>query len=240
MDQHESQELEMPLIYTSFPIGAALSVLQFDHLLSQGWRFLGNSALCHSVSYHYDSLVFAIPGRIILPEFQFSKSQRKLLAKAKQRLTIQIEDKVVNTSDERLFALHTTRFDDNPPSELKQMVHYKTDLPVPGKTIRIFLDGEHVATSFFHIGHIAIDSSYCVYNPDKAYRQYSLGNLTLLLEIEYALALGMTYYYVGYRYSVPSHFDYKANFNALQRFHLFQTWVACPRIHPKPYESPLT
>jgi arginine-tRNA-protein transferase len=40
----------------------------------------------------------------------------------------------------------------------------------------------------------------------------------MLLELMLAQELGKKFYYHGYAYNVPSQFDYKLNFNALEAF----------------------
>jgi arginine-tRNA-protein transferase len=150
---------------------------------------------------------------------------------------MEIEPKEVNASDERLFDLHKLRFDDNAPKELSNMVAYEANTPCLGFTLRVYAGEEHIATSFFHVGHLAADSSYCVYDPSDRWARYSLGHLTMLVEILYCIELGLEFYYVGYRYNVPSHFDYKANFFGLQRYKSFKKWVPCPRIPPKPFHK---
>ena len=231
--QTETEEFLYPVIYRTSPLEKTFDVHQFDSLLLDGWRFLGKVVLCHSISYHFGDMVLCIPGRIVLEHFTFSQGQRKTIQRGQRDLRIELREKEVIESDERLFALHCTRFTDNAPVQLSQMVHYNPIIPQRGYTIRIYAGDEHVATSFFHLGHDSADSTYCIYNPDPLYNKYSLGNLTLYLEIMYAQELGLKYYYLGYRYNVPSQFDYKANFNSLEKYHLFREWVACERKIPK-------
>ena len=46
----------------------------------------------------------------------------------------------------------------------------------------------------------------------------SLGILTMLLEIRYALERGKKFYYSGYAYEGSSFYDYKKRFSALESF----------------------
>jgi arginine-tRNA-protein transferase len=75
-------------------------------------------------------------------------------------------------------------------------------------------DGTPLACSFFHLGEKSVSGTYCFFNPHT--RRYSLGALTMLLEIAKAKELGKNFYYHGYVYDVPSQFDYKLNFNNLE------------------------
>lgn len=226
-----------PIIQSREPLTGPLSQDVFEEKLVKGWRFLGSLALRHSISYHYDELVITIPGRIRLQDFEFSESQLKTLRKGKRDLRITIEDKNIILSDYDLFDLHRTRFDDNPPVNLLNMVSDDPNIPYFGKVVRIYHGDEHVATSWFHFTENVVDGTYCVYNPDTKFSKYSLGNLTLLLEIEQAIQSGCSYYYLGYRYHIPSHFDYKANFNNLERLDMWSKWVPCRRIPPRKYSG---
>jgi leucyl-tRNA---protein transferase len=228
----EEETEEIPILHDRQEFSAQIEAAAFRSALENGWRFLGNVMLRHSISFHYDEMVLTICGRIRLAGFTFSKSQQKLLRKGKAELQIEIAPKTVIESDEALFDLHRQRFDDNPPGKLSQMVNYHPERPQAGYTVRIFAEGEHVATSWSHTARDVVDSTYCVYNPDPIYAKYSLGNLTLLLEIEEAIKADAEFYYLGYRYNVSSHFDYKANFNNLERLKSWREWVPCERIVP--------
>jgi leucyl-tRNA---protein transferase len=237
-DRHVDDTTPFPSISERIPMDRlSLSPDQFDAFLSFGWRFLGDSYIRHSYGAHFGNLVRVIPGRIVLEGFEFSKSQRKLLRRGHQSLRIEITEKAINASDERLFDLHSDRFIENQPMYLAQMVHYNPITPQKGYTVRVYADDVHVATSFFHIGDQTADSTYCVYDPSPAYAGYSLGHLTLLVEIGLVQQMGLKYYYLGYRYSKRSHFDYKANFNNLEKYLNFRAWVPCERIPPAPYDE---
>ncbi len=240
----DGEEEMYPVIYESNPI-SSLQERNFDMLLQNGWRFLGTSVLRHSFSMHYGVEVFTIPGRIRLANFYLSKSQRKLLRLGNRDLLIELGPKQVNASDEKLFELHKARFDDSPPTCLSSMVAYDSQVPCKGYAVRVYCEYEalpqikanqHIATSFFHVGSNSADASYCIYDPSEAWAKYSLGNLTMLIEILHCQQLGLEYYYVGYWYNVPSRFDYKANFHGLERFKEFREWVPCARIPPRPLE----
>jgi leucyl-tRNA---protein transferase len=233
----EDEIEEIPILFNTLLLEEPLSEERFKKDLSTGWRFLGNTKVRHSYSLHFHKPVWTIAGRIRLEGFAFSKSQQKLLRRGKAELRIEMAPKTVTLSDMELFDLHRTRFEDNPPRHLAQMVNYNPNIPQAGFVIRIYAEDVHVATSWYHMALGVADSTYCVYNPDAQYAKYSLGHLTLLLEIENVIASGAEYYYLGYRYSVRSHFDYKANFNNLERFKSWREWVPCARIPLSPRKT---
>ncbi|MBK8554960.1 MAG: hypothetical protein IPL65_03920 [Lewinellaceae bacterium] len=71
-----------------------------------------------------------------------------------------------------------------------------------------------LACSFIHLGQAAVSATYCFFEPERS--KESLGSITMLREIEDAMAAGFRYYYHGYCYDVPSQFDYKRNFHGLE------------------------
>ena len=53
----------------------------------------------------------------------------------------------------------------------------------------------------------------------------------MLLEIEFAQQLGCRYYYPGYAFREPSHYDYKKQFSGLEIYDWAGRWVSCQRQH---------
>jgi leucyl-tRNA---protein transferase len=207
-----------------------MTELQFDLALARGWRFLGGVMVRHSISIFHDNPVLTIPGRIVLADFRFSDSQKKQLRRGKKTFRIEICPKNFIESDFKLFEEHIKRFTENAPISLARMINTPQGVPHAASALRIFADGEHIATSWTHHSPTSADASYCVYSQDVKWAKYSLGTLTMLLEIELVLQRKCTYYYVGYRYNVPSPFDYKANFYGLEILHKFEKWIPCARI----------
>jgi len=46
----------------------------------------------------------------------------------------------------------------------------------------------------------------------------------MILELEYAIRKGYTYYYHGYCYDVASFYDYKKRFLAMESYNWKETW----------------
>ncbi|MCB9356508.1 MAG: hypothetical protein H6575_18245 [Lewinellaceae bacterium] len=188
----------------------------FDQYMSDGWRLLGHSIVRHNFSVCRGKMCRTIPLRIRLGDFQFSKSQRKMLRKT-QKMNVKYGPIRINQAKAQLFTIHAAgRFDERRPESITSFLNLKSDRePVTGKEFYITgPDGMPLACSFFHLGEESVSGTYCFYNPKAS--GYSFGTYTMLLEIEKAQELGKKYYYHGYVYDVPSQFDYKLNFHNLE------------------------
>lgn len=201
----------------------------FDQFLVRGWRLLGQSLVRHNFSVCRGEICHTIPLRIRLDDFEPSKSQRQLLRRSN---ALVVKHSPIRFSRQKflLFDLHTQRLQERQPSSLASFLNpFSAQVPVKGQEYRIYLDKKMVACSFFHLGAEAVSGTYCIFDP--AYGQYSLGTYTMLLELLLAKELGKKYYYHGYAYNVPSQFDYKLNFTALESMN-WETgeWKAIDRL----------
>lgn len=188
----------------------------FDDYLAEGWRLLGYSIIRHSVSICRGEMCGTVPLRIRLEGFQFSKSQRRLL---RHNAGLRVESAPIRITEAKhmLFLRHAERFDERRPGSLSTFLSDRAHRePVPGTELSLYLPGETtpVAHSFYHSGQEAVCGTYCFFDPRCA--SISPGLYLMLLEIERAQAAGKRFYYPGYCYDVPSHFDYKLNFNNLE------------------------
>ncbi len=186
----------------------------FDDFLSKGWRLLGQSLVRHNFSVCRGEICHTVPLRIRLDDFEPSKSQRQLL---RRNATLLSKRSPIRFSRQKfqLFDLHIQRLYERQPSSLASFLNpFSSQVPVQGQEWRVYFNKNLIACSFFHIGDRAFSGTYCIFDP--AYSQFSLGTYTMLLELLLAKELGKKYYYHGYTYNVPSQFDYKLNFNALE------------------------
>lgn len=188
----------------------------FDQYMAEGWRLLGHSIVRHNFSVCRGKMCRTIPLRIRLEGFAFSKSQRRLLRRANE-LNVFYGPIALTPVKAQLFSQHAlARFDDRRPESIASFLHHNSHKePVTGMEFSVTdRDGTPLAFSFIHLGETVVSGTYCFFKPDQ--RRYSLGSLTMLLEIAKAMELGKKYYYHGYVYDVPSQFDYKLNFNNLE------------------------
>jgi arginine-tRNA-protein transferase len=206
----------------------ALSPADFDLMMAQGWRSMGDCFMRHSFSLHNRLLCRAIPLRIRISAFKPSKRHSKII---RQNAALKAHFSAIRITKhhQSVFKNHTVRFTQNPPSRLGLFL---SDQPhkIPVKGLQLTLsEGEALpfAYSFCHIGTEALSATYCCFEPDALYSRYSPGIYTMLLEIEKARELGCQFYYHGYVYDVPSSFDYKLNFEGLEAYDWKEdTWRA--------------
>ena len=98
-----------------------------------------------------------------------------------------------------------------------------------GLEIEVYDEDQLIACSFFHVGEKSFCGTYCFFEPE--YQKFSLGNYTLLLELEIAMQMGKEFYYSGYIHHKPSQFDYKLNFNNLEKYSWTRNeWAAQKRV----------
>ncbi len=120
------------------------------------------------------------------------------------------------------------RFTENVPDSLRDFLsdHPATE-PCRNVTIEVRREGELLAASFLDLGAESASSVYAMFDPKHSAR--SLGILTMLLEIEWARQLGKRRYYLGYAYTMPSVYDYKKAFGALESYDWSRGWVPLPK-----------
>lgn len=190
----------------------------FDDYMARGWRLLGYSIIRHNFAVCRSQMCGTIPLRIRLRDFRFSKSQRQLLRR-NAGLSVEYGPIQLTPEHDTLFQIHSERrFSERRPELLATFIGAQAHIePVTGTSFTVRMaDGKAAACSFMHTGLHAVSGTYCFFHPD--YHKHSLGTYTLLLELIKSQEMGMDYYYPGYTYDVPSQFDYKLNFNALEAF----------------------
>lgn len=190
----------------------------FDQYMAAGWRLLGYSIIRHNIAVCRSQMCGTIPLRIRLRDFTFSKSQRQLLRR-NAGLWVEYGPIVLTPEHDALFHTHSEqRFTERRPDLLATFIGAQAHLePVTGTSFTVRnAEGKMIAFSCMHSGKTAVSGTYCFFHPD--YARFSLGTYTFLLELQKSLDMGMEYYYPGYTYDVPSQFDYKLNFNALESY----------------------
>lgn len=200
-----------------------------DFLLSQGWRHFGTYFFRYESSYLESENEYlpvkVIPLRIFLPNFKFSKSQRKILRKNEQ---FSIKRQLVKLTSEKhlLFEKHALRFSEHSrPMSLYNFLSKTPDItPLPTYNLEVWDKEKLIACSFVDITPQAFSSIYAMFDTD--YSEYSLGIFTLLQEIQWAKELDKKYLYLGYAYDKSSFYDYKKRFSALESYQWQEnTWV---------------
>ena len=197
---------------------AYITLEDLDLRLAKAWRRFGHHFFRYNTGFIPDSNAYSlvVPLRIRLADFEFSKSQRKILQKNADFVVKKglIE---LNQAKYDLFYLHRKRFLDNVPESLHNFIAVEPDTsPIPTYEVSVYDKEKLIATSFVDVSTNALSSIYAMF--DTFYSSYSLGNYTLLEEIIWAKELNKKYLYLGYAYQEPSFYDYKKRFSALEQY----------------------
>jgi leucyl-tRNA---protein transferase len=200
----------------------------FDRFMESGWRRSGY--LFYRLTHFPESdgqYSTVLPLRIRLEGFLFSKSQLKIFKKNAD-LTYQIAAIRPTPEHLKLFELHKKRFKAYPPDSIYDYITERHErYPTKGMILNVFHDEKLVAASFIDVTTRSVSSIYGMFHPDYSTR--SLGILTMLLEIQYSMRRGCSYYYPGFAYKEPSFYDYKKRFNQLEAYD-WQGWQPYPRL----------
>lgn len=192
-----------------------------DEYLEEAWFRDGPMMSRYEMIYFRNHVYSIVPIRVVLENFHFSKSQRKLIRKNSQ-YTVKIQPLEITDEKEKMYAEHKGRFQSpNSPSTLKSYFLEEGNEESPFETWELqILDGNKIAAiSFMDLGKDSICSILALFSPD--YSKQSLGITTMLLEIEYAQKNNKKFYYPGYVLDEDSVFDYKKRLNNLYYF----SWV---------------
>ena len=193
-----------------------------DMFWATGWRHFGEYFFRYSLGYYEFQIRQVIPLRIRLADFAFSKNQRRNLKKNRD---LKIIVRPIEITDEKiiLFERHKQRFNHGVPQSIYDFLsHTPASVPCQGLEFCVYEREKLLAVSFLAIGEIAVSSIYAMFEPTETKR--GLGIFTMLLEIDFAIKNGKTFYYQGYCYEGNSFYDYKKRFSALEKFDWQGNW----------------
>ncbi len=196
---------------------------QLDTLLAGAWRHFGTQFFRYSFGFYELDIRLVIPLRIRLDKFSISRSQRRVLSRNADT-TVEIGPIEITDESIALFERHKKRFKVGVPDSIYDFLS-NSPAEVPGKaeSIRVFLDGQLVAESYFDIGSRSVSAIYAVFDPDLPRR--SLGIFTMVKEIEFAIEQRKELYYQGYSYEGSSFYDYKKRFRGTEAFDWTGNWT---------------
>lgn len=217
----------LPIDETAFLLSARSS--DMDALWEQGWRHFGPMFFRYSHTLSAAGVRHVMPLRVDLEQFHLSKSQRRIRRKNAE-LHRQVAPTVIDLERQELFDLHKQRFTENVPDSLEDFLGSKPNrIPCANVEVALFDGWQLIAASYLDLGEKSVSSVYGYFHPDHAWR--SPGIATMLLEIEYALQHGYRYYYPGYSFREPSHYDYKKQFAGLETYDWSGRWLPFQRQH---------
>lgn len=196
---------------------------QLDFILANGWRHFGTQFFRYNLGFYQNEIRRVIPLRIRLSGFSISRSQRRVLRKNRD---LQIINRPIEINEEKeiLFERHKKRFDHGVPDSIFDFLSFSPkDVPCEAREVCVYDNEKLLAASFFDVGECSISGIYAMFAPEENRR--SLGILTMLIEIEFALKNNKTFYYQGYAYEGASFYDYKKRFSASEKFDWQGNWI---------------
>ncbi|OHX65810.1 GNAT family protein [Flammeovirga pacifica] len=213
-----------------------LTPVEIDQLLAKGYFRHSLNMASYEMMYFDDKMQGVLPLRCRMQENMLSKSSRKKIRQIKNKFNVVIEPLNLTEAHKKLFTdYRKERFDE----EEKSLLHYfgvdsDQDLPlIPFDTYQVsfYLDNQLAAASFFDVGDKALSSLMAIY--DKDFKEYGLGYISMLFEIEWAQEQQMEFYYPGYTLDMPSCFDYKLRLPNVEFFDWNNEWLTWDNIDLK-------
>jgi len=213
----------MDLYFNSLP---ELNLSEFDHLtvptgeqlddfLAKGWyRMQENLFTVHYIAGKKENEINpAIWLRVPLQKFKKSKSQRQVSNRIEKKFKIEVRKAIFDKKKARLYDQYVKKI------RWRGDGFWTLEQPKFNSWEVCIFDGpELIAFSFFDLGKKAISSTVGIYHPD--YEKFSLGNYTMIAEIEFGKQNDFEYYYPGYFVIGNPDFDYKLRFLPVEFYRL--------------------
>ncbi|MEM7571467.1 MAG: arginine-tRNA-protein transferase [Bacteroidota bacterium] len=216
-----------------------LSPASLDWYLARGWYRMGSNIFTTHFLCFQQEMYSAIWIRLDLREFKFSKSQRKLMRRNAQRFHSSVDRRHFSLEKEMLYTNYARHFDGRLSPSLRDNLEEYDENGVFNTyevVIRERETNQLVGASYFDLGQAASASILGIYEPD--FERYSLGYYSMLLEVEYCLQAGFTYYYPGYVVPGYHRFDYKKRIGSTDYLDVrTDSWL--PLADFKPEEGPV-
>lgn len=199
---------------------------EMDRLWSEGWRHFGPLFYRYAQAQHGGRLMDVRPLRVDLAHFHPSRSQRRVSRKNAD-LTVRVQPPHIDDIRRAMFHQHKSRFVENVPDSLEDFLGAEPSIgPCLTLEVALYQKNRLLAASYMDVGASAVSSIYGFFDPIEESR--SLGIATMLAEMAWARDRGCQYYYPGYAYAQPSHYDYKKQFLGLESFD-WHAWRPHPR-----------
>lgn len=218
------------------PYQEPLDKQNLDLLLAQGYFRHGSIIAAYEMMYFDDKIQGVVPLRSKIHELNFTKSQRKLIRKNRQKYRKEIKPLTITGDKNKLYKLYKKkRFEGHPERTLEDffgLIGNPFARTVYDTWEIAFYDGEQLAAiSFVDLGEDSVASLMCMFHPD--YTNDSLGFYSMLEEIEFAKEKGFNYYYPGYTLDMPSCFDYKTRIGSLEFYDWKGEWLEWSSFSPE-------
>ena len=214
---------------------------KLDEFLTGGWRPVGQQIYtCDFIRTEWDELFGCIQLRLPLEDFKFKRKQRRLLRRNAELFTYRVQPAIGVSREMREVNRRYMQVNpDKSRSDLEFHVGYYPEKRfIDTHQIEVYRGDELVAFSYFDVGKRCVYSKTGIYDP--ALKDFSLGNYTMLLEIQWAIDNGIAYYHPGYFSSDYPVFNYKLRLGTMQ-YRDCQTgaWQELPNNDPEGPADPL-
>ena len=180
----------------------------------KGW--ISGFGEIHRINYdcYQGRMYLAFPTRYKLPEFKFTKSLRRVLNKNRDLQWIIRPLRITPGKSELHDSYNFLKHGEMPKKPLVEIYKYFSDHDSKKMELCIFKGDKLIACSFFEVGTFSTYGNTAFW--DLSEKSRSLGTLTLLLEIKYALSKNMFYHYLGNFYAQNPTYHYKTRFPGFQ------------------------
>jgi arginine-tRNA-protein transferase len=199
-------------------LASGLGYDELDELLSVGWRKFG----LYYFRPNCPGCLKCIPIRIQAKNFTPTKSQRRIVKNAGK---IEIVTGPLEFKKEifDIYRIHSKdRFDKE--SDMEEFYHSFYQQSCPAIQSEYYLDGKLIAAGFLDYSSHSLSSVYFIY--DTAYKDYSLGTLSVIKETQIAAGMGLDYYYLGYVIYENRSMAYKDKFHPYELYDWdAESWV---------------
>ncbi len=187
---------------------------RFQDLLELGFRRSGDQIY----RPHCPSCNACESMRLPVKDFVLSKSQKRKLKLAKNHFHVKVSDK----EQSNYYALYKNYINHKhsdgtmfPPNRLQyESFLFCNWLPIT--FIELWDKDELIAVAVTDTMPNSLSAIYTFYHP--GYDKFSLGNVMILLQVEFAKSSGFDYVYLGYQIDECRKMSYKSQFKPAERF----------------------
>jgi arginyl-tRNA--protein-N-Asp/Glu arginylyltransferase len=157
--------------------------------------------------------------RIPIGRFLPTKSQRRLLRQNEGCVEAVLGPATATARHVEIYNAHKfgrgLARDDTTPMTIADYRSYYVRSGVDTREVRYLVEGRLAAVSIVDVGAKSVSSVYHAFDP--AYSALSLGNYSVMRELQMFGALGFDWYYLGLWVGASEHLSYKARYYPHQR-----------------------
>jgi arginine-tRNA-protein transferase len=173
------------------------------------------------------------PIRLDVNHYQPTRTQKRLLRRGDQALTVHIASPACDRNHVALYNKHKrlrALLDGQPPIDAEGYRNFLVSSCCDSFEIRYYLKEELVGVAITDRAETALSAVYCYYDPEQP--QFGLGTYSILKQLELCRRWGLRYLYLGLYIAECRAMRYKATFLPHERL-LKGEWVKFERARAK-------